>query len=165
MACVCMYGLAIFSVEKRQHIYLLISLLPKLPVKAHGWLPPKSWSCLFKCKGNQAQHAAGIHRARERQMGRSQGKGTRTGQITSASSATFFFLPVMESYPYRFRVLKVQLIFPALFKAVTCSCGWNYCCLEVGKLLFLKFLSNSNAKVCRWNAHFKIDFDSLVRTA
>lgn len=31
MACVCMYGLAIFSVEKRQHIYLLISLLPKLP--------------------------------------------------------------------------------------------------------------------------------------
>lgn len=54
-------------------------------------------------------------------------RGRVQGQAKSHQPALqpffFFFLPVTESYPYRFRVLKVQLIFPALFKAVTCSCG------------------------------------------
>ncbi len=85
-----------------------------IPVKAHGWLPPNSQDCLFKCKGNQVRQAAGIHRARERerdrerQMGSSQGKGARTGHIDKSCT---FFLSLVESYSSQSRILIGEVCF------------------------------------------------------
>lgn len=70
------------------------------PARAQGCQPPERRSRLFPCKGNQAQHAAGTRRAREKQMGPSRRKATRTGQISKFCTLVLLFTVICITIPH-----------------------------------------------------------------